>query len=37
VLQDMGVNARSWQGWQVPIKTDENHGAARIVRSMASG
>ncbi|MBO0347504.1 aspartate kinase [Roseibium sp. CAU 1637] len=30
VLQDMGVNARSWQGWQVPIKTDENHGAARI-------
>ncbi|WP_150524058.1 aspartate kinase [Roseibium sediminis] len=30
VLQDMGVNARSWQGWQVPIKTDEAHGAARI-------
>ncbi|MBO6758289.1 MAG: aspartate kinase [Roseibium sp.] len=30
VLQNMGVNARSWQGWQVPIKTDENHGAARI-------
>ncbi len=30
VLQDLGVNARSWQGWQVPIKTDENHGAARI-------
>ena len=30
-LQAMGVNARSWQGWQIPIKTDEQHGAARIV------
>ena len=30
VLQKMGVNARSWQGWQIPLKTDENHGAARI-------
>ena len=30
VLQSMGINARSWQGWQVPIKTDEAHGAARI-------
>ncbi|SON57311.1 Aspartokinase 2 [Hartmannibacter diazotrophicus] len=30
VLQDMGVNARSWQGWQIPIKTDGAHGAARI-------
>ncbi|TCT40229.1 aspartate kinase [Martelella mediterranea] len=30
VLQSMGVNARSWQGWQVPIKTDNAHGAARI-------
>ena len=30
VLQDMGVEARSWQGWQVPIRTDGNHGAARI-------
>ena len=29
-LQSMGINARSWQGWQVPIKTDEAHGAARI-------
>jgi aspartate kinase len=26
----MGVNARSWQGWQIPIKTDGAHGAARI-------
>jgi aspartate kinase len=29
-LQAMGVNARSWQGWQIPIKTDAQHGAARI-------
>lgn len=30
VLQDMGVNARSWLGWQVPIRTNKVHGAARI-------
>ncbi len=30
-LQNMGVNARSWQGWQIPIRTDNAHGAARIV------
>ncbi|SDR29448.1 aspartate kinase [Pseudovibrio sp. Tun.PSC04-5.I4] len=30
VLQDMGVEARSWQGWQIPIRTNEAHGAARI-------
>jgi len=30
VLQDMGVNARSWLGWQIPIRTDAAHGAARI-------
>ncbi len=29
-LQSIGVNARSWQGWQIPIKTDNAHGAARI-------
>ena len=27
----MGVNARSWQGWQIPIRTDAAHGAARIM------
>ena len=27
----MGVNARSWQGWQLPIHTDNAHGAARIL------
>ena len=29
-LQSMGVDARSWQGWQIPIRTDNAHGAARI-------
>jgi len=31
VLQEMGVPARSWQGWQIPIETDDAHGSARIV------
>jgi aspartate kinase len=30
VLQAMGVNARSWQGWQIPVRTDAAHRAARI-------
>jgi len=30
VLQGMGVQARSWQGWQIPLITDQAHGAARI-------
>lgn len=29
-LQEMGVPARSWQGWQVPLRTTAAHGAARI-------
>jgi len=29
-LQALGVSARSWQGWQIPIHTDEAHGKARI-------
>ncbi|BBL53048.1 aspartokinase [Bartonella quintana] len=29
-LQAMGVNARSWLGWQIPIHTDNIHGSARI-------
>jgi aspartate kinase len=33
VLEDMGVDARSWQGWQLPILTDNAHGAARIVEA----
>jgi aspartate kinase len=29
-LQAAGVRARSWQGWQIPIRTDGMHGSARI-------
>lgn len=29
-LQTIGVDARSWQGWQVPIRTDGAHGKARV-------
>ena len=29
-LQEMDVPARSWQGWQVPLKTTDAHAAARI-------
>lgn len=30
VLQNLGYRARSWQGWQIPLKTDLAHGKARI-------
>jgi aspartate kinase len=30
VLQEMGIPARSWQGWQIPIRTSGAHGSARI-------
>jgi len=30
MLQEIDVPARSWQGWQVPVKTSSAHGAARI-------
>jgi aspartate kinase len=30
-LQEIGVDARSWQGWQIPIRTDDAHGKARIL------
>ena len=30
-LQERGVPARSWQGWQVPIRTTSQHSAARFV------
>jgi len=29
-LEGMGVNARSWQGWQLPIYTSNAHASARI-------
>ena len=45
VLQDMGVAARSWMAWQLPVRTDGTHGKARIegidvdeiARRMATG
>lgn len=29
-LQELGVPARSWQGWQIPLRTNGAHGKARI-------
>src|SRR5271168_216944 len=31
VLEGIGINARSWQGWQLPVLTDNAHGSARIL------
>ena len=31
-LQGVGVPARSWLGWQVPVRTDDSHGKASIAR-----
>ncbi|EGY01884.1 aspartate kinase [Nitrospirillum viridazoti Y2] len=31
-LQEIGIPARSWQGWQIPLITDDVHGKARIER-----
>jgi aspartate kinase len=44
-LQELGLKARSWQGWQIPIHTDDAHGKARIesingedvIKSMQAG
>ena len=30
-LEQRGLNARSWQGWQVPLRTDSRYNKARIV------
>jgi aspartate kinase len=30
VLQEQGIPARSWQGWQVPVLTSADHGSGRI-------
>ena len=32
VLRDLGLSARSWQGWQIPLFTDGAHGSARIMK-----
>ena len=33
----MGLKARSWQGWQIPIMTSEAHGSARIAAIDGTG
>src|ERR1700681_5016627 len=30
-LQEIGIEARSWQGWQIPVRTDNVHAKARIL------
>src|SRR4051794_11254656 len=37
VLQQSGLPARSWQGWQVPIMTSDAHGSARIAAVDGTG
>jgi len=31
-LIDLGVKARSWLGWQIPIVTDGNHTSSQIIK-----
>ena len=31
MLQGLGIQARSWQGWQIPITTSDAHASARIL------
>ncbi len=35
-LQSLGITARSWLGWQIPIRTNNDHGIARIESIEAS-
>ncbi len=37
VLQSIGIPARSWQGWQIPVVTDGAHRAARITGVAVDG
>ncbi|HLJ72304.1 MAG TPA: aspartate kinase [Roseiarcus sp.] len=37
ILKDAGIPARSWQGWQIPILTNDAHGAARIADIESAG
>ncbi|HSK38598.1 MAG TPA: aspartate kinase [Arenibaculum sp.] len=30
-LHELGIPARSWQGWQIPLRTDDVHAKARIL------
>ncbi|WNO53956.1 aspartate kinase [Stakelama saccharophila] len=36
-LQAIGVPARSWLGWQLPIRTSDGHGSARIAEIDTNG
>ena len=36
-LQQAGLPARSWQGWQAPVLTDDAHGSARILSIEPAG
>ncbi len=36
-LQRLGLPARSWQGWQIPVRTSDAHGVARIEAIDGSG
>ncbi len=31
ILQGLGIQARSWQGWQIPVRTSDAHASARIL------
>ena len=31
-LINLGMKARSWEGWQIPIITDENHTVSKIIK-----
>ncbi|MCF6292402.1 MAG: aspartate kinase [Robiginitomaculum sp.] len=33
ILREMGLKARSWNGWQAGLITDDNHGEARIIEA----
>ena len=36
-LQKLGLKARSWQGWQIPIRTSTAHGSARMIEIPSDG
>ncbi|MBN4016487.1 aspartate kinase [Rhodospirillaceae bacterium AH-315-P19] len=36
-VESLGIPARSWTGWQVPVMTDDNHGRARIQKIDVAG
>src|SRR3569833_1906344 len=37
VLGEMGISSRSFAGWQVPLHTDDSHGAARVTEIVPDG